>query len=823
MRLPERMRRLAVHGGLFSLAALTLMLLPTVAWASHSGPISVVAATSLPDEDRDGDRHFKTLQAALQGPPALQAYDTIFVEPGRYPGDLEIRTEGLILRSTGGASQTVLTGRIFIYARNVRVEGFSVESGPPGPAVTIAAAGVHLQGNRIYGSVNGVLIEGAYEVTLLENQIYNHTRDGLVARDAWNLQFARNEVRGNGGLGVWVENSRDLLLEKNSLTFNQLGGLWLKGSQRARLLENTVRDNKLVGIVLEETSESHVEANQLTSNEAGLLLINAINNQVTVNEIRQHHVAGMVLKNGAQGNSIEKNIVQGNQGRGGTGVRLAGNVFSNRFVQNHVSENGIGLVLSANETGGPANNAFEINEIAHSDRAGVSIEAGSKQNRFIANVIHQNLEVGLTSAGEANIYEKNEVHSNGGAGLSLQGARSDRLEGNRIYQNGAAGMLLESATNLLVAKNEVRENVGEGLYIRAGRRLRFVQNTIVGNGASGLLAQDMETASFANNRIRENRDYGVHLAVGRGLVLEENSVQGNGLGGVRLEGIAGADFAANHVTGNLHYGLLVLNSESISARRNFWGDGHGPAGAFAGRGNAVVGLSLEEVTPWLPAEPDELVLRSVSALMIDSPQGPRIEFDASDRLGLILELFEAGRGEPGRTLLLSPGIVIAARYASRPPGVPPLGAEIQFYALTVEGMDAGTAELTVFYGEEDQPRGLEPEKVQLFVLEDGRWQPLPGRADPQLRRITGEIRIDQLDGRLIGVGMFTEQLELNSSSLPWGENGSSSKPRWLSSSMLLLAPVTLIFFYLFYMPHSRRYWSARTEAPLGFFFRGSRR
>jgi parallel beta-helix repeat protein len=786
--------------------------------------VVVVDSASLPDEDRDGDRHFKTLQAALQGPPAPNAYDTILIEPGRYEGDLQIQTEGLILRSTGGASQTVLAGRVFIRARKVLLEGLSIEGNSSGPAVTISAPGVTLEGNRIYGSRVGVLIEGANEVALEKNQIYNHAHDGFVARDAWNLKLQENDLRGNGGLGVWIENSRDARLEKNSLSFNQLGGVWLKGSQRAVILSNTIRDNRLVGIALEGTSDSQANENQLVSNEAGILLINSVNNEIHENEIRQHYVAGLVLKNGAQGNAIEKNLVQGNQGRGGAGVRLSGNVFSNRLVSNRLMENGVGLVLSANETGSPTNNSFEVNEIARSDRTGVSIEAGSKLNRFVSNKIHHNLESGLASVGEANIYDQNEIYANGGVGMILQNSRDDRLEGNHIYGNGAEGVRLESASNVLLMNNEILENVREGLQLLSGRRLRLSQNTVAQNGASGLVATSMESLSLANNRIYGNGDYGAHVNNASDLTLQENEIEGNGAGGIRLEGVRGADVTANRVRENLHYGLMVSNSEEISARRNFWGDEHGPAGAFAGAGNAVLGLSLDDVTPWLPAEPDELVLSSVSALVIDSPRGPRMEFDASDRLGIILDLYQLGRGEPGRSELLSQGIVIAARYAARPEGVPPLGAEMAFYAVTVEGVDAGTAELTVLYTEQDQPPGVDPEKLQLFALEDGQWQPLSGRADPKLQRVTGEIGVEELDGRLIGLGMFTEQQQLLSSLLPWTGNhghGARSADKWLASSLLLVTPLALFFvyfFYFFYVPRSR--YGARRKA-LG--FKGNRR
>lgn len=813
------LRRLAIQVGLFSL--MLLLFRPVPAWASHDGPITVVDASLPLEEDLDGDHHFRTLKAALLGPPAPEAYGTILVEPGRYEGPLEIEVEGLTLRSTGGAAKTIIAGRLMIKARDVRLEGFSIEAGPIDPAVTIASSGVTLQGNRISGSLIGVLVEGASETSLEKNQIYNNIQEGLLAREAWNLKMRDNEVRGNGGSGVWIERSRDLLLERNSIAFNQLGGLWLKGSQRARLMLNTIRDNVLVGLALDGTSEAQVEGNKLISNEVGILLLKASENSIKANEILQQRAVGLVLKNGSQGNSIEQNIIRGSQGRGAIGIRLAGSTFSNHLLGNRLLENGVGLVLSQNETGSPGNNLFERNEIALSDRQGISLEAGSEGNRFLANEIHKNLQEGIVSAGEANVYENNEIYGNGLAGFTLRGSRDERLEGNHIYENGAEGIRLEGASGVLLKDNEMFRNVRDGLWGEGGRHLRLFQNSISENGASGLRTQEMESLALSHNRLLSNRDYGAYFLEVQDLLLEENEIEANGAGGVRLEGVQKADLAANRITRNMHYGLLVISSADVSARRNFWGDGHGPAGAFAGAGNAVLGLNLEEVAPWLPAEPEELVLRSVSALVIDSPRGQRIEFDASDRLGLIIELYQVGRGEPGRTELISQGLVIAARYASRPEDIPPLGLEMAFYAITVEGLDVGTAELTVFYREEDQPPGLDPEKLQLFALEDGEWKPLPGKADPKLQRVTGEMDVQQLDGRLIGLGMQAPQPQLQSNLLPVPGSGKSQgakantdvniggagseepgRPAFILL-VLLLIPIAWLFWFLSSLIRSR--------------------
>lgn len=802
---------MAVGFGLLSLAVITLFpSSPSVtAWAVQDGPIFVVDAAASPEEDQDRDHHFKTLTAALKS-PFLGAYDTIIVEPGRYEGDLKITVEGLKIRSSRGAPQTIIAGRIDIRAQDTLIEGFSIEGPFTGAAITISADGVTLKDNLIHHATVGVIIEGPSGISLEGNQIYNHVRDGLVVRNSWGVRLSGNELRGNGGMGAWIEGASDVLIEGNTITLNGLGGLWLKDCERAQITRNTLGDNGLVGIVLERTSRTRVEENKLSSNEAGILLLEALNNEVKGNEIRKQRTAGLVLKNGSQGNSVEENLIQGNQGRGASGVRLAGGVFNNYLKGNRVLENGIGFVLSANETGGPTNNLFEANEIAHSDGVGIFIEGGAERNRWLANKIYQNLGDGIASSGLDELYEGNEIYDNGGAGVVLRDSEGAGLEGNRIYANGAEGVRLESATNALLSANEITRNVQEGVKINESLRLRFLNNTITENGSSGLSAQGSEDLALKGNQIRANSDYGASFQEAEDLVLEENEIEANGAGGVRLEGVQRAGIEANRLTENLHFGLWVLRSEAISARRNFWGDGHGPAGAFAGRGNAALGLKLEQLTPWLPAEPDELLLSSVSALMIDSPQGTRIEFDASDRLGLILEIYHPGRGEPGRTELLSKGIIVAARYAARPEGAPPLGLEMAFYTITVEGIDAGTAEITLFYEEEDEPVGLDPEKLRIFVLDDGEWRPLPGGADPQLQRVTGEISVEQLDGRLIALGMLTRADQ--PLSLLRGIQGLDG---WGGPLFLLVPASALTLFYLLYacaprLPRPRRTRRQRT-------------
>jgi len=728
--------------------------LQEVAWANHRGPERYVDVSAPPAEDADGDLHFRTLTAALSD---AQPYDTIWVDPGRYREDLVLEVEGVTVRATRGPAQTVWIGRVIVRARDVRLEGVTIEAPPESTGLTIEAGadGAAIENVRVSGGRVGIAIEGAGRVLLRDVRIYNHAQDGLVLRNAWAVTVEGAQLRGNGGLGAWVENSQEISLLKSEIALNGMGGLWLKRVRGALIEDNAIENNDLVGLLLEETTDSQVVENRVTSGEAGILLLNASGNEIRRNEIRGLSVVGLGLKNRSQGNVVAENLIRGNQGRGAVGLRLVGDVSQNRFEDNRILENSLGVLLGVNETGGPSGNVFAGNELARSDWVGALLDPGTTENRFVRNRIYENLDEGLVVGSEGDRFEANEIYANGGAGMALNRAQDALLVGNAIYGNGAAGLVLQGAVGITLAENEVVNNVREGVRIEGGRLLRMQRNEIAQNGADGLFLRGAEVVVLEENELRANRERGAAFVEAREVALFGNTIVANGAGGVHVERVVLGDLERNRVASNIRFGLYVLASEGIEARRNFWGDETGPSGFYTGRGDAVLGLSREDVTPWLPADPDALLLRSMASLVLDSPRGSRIQLDATDRLGLRITLYPPGRSLPGRSEWSAEGVLIVGRYAERPEGVPPLDAEMGFYAVALAGLDAGIARIEVFYREEDQPPELAPEKLRLLVFRDrdGRWVPLPGSANPELQRVTGEIPLGELAGAILALGI----------------------------------------------------------------------
>ena len=780
-------RRLAVWCGCIPLALLAFVIAAGVVGSARSGPTTlVVDAAASASEDTDRDTRFRTIQAALEnGRPA--PYATVKLAPGRYEvGHLALAIEGLTLTSTGSPAQTALVGRLSLDATNVRVENLTIEAASGETAVTINARGAQLSDVRIAGGHHGIEITSTHGVSVDGSTIYNQGSDGVVLREAWDVGITDSEIRGNGGLGVLMEDARDIALEGNTVAFNGLGGLWARRSDQLVLKDNEVRDNTLVGIALQQTSGTDVANNRIASNEAGVLLMDAGENTIRNNRLESQRTVGVVLKNGARGNTIEGNAIQGTQGQGAIGVRLSGNVHSNRIINNKIVESGSGVVFVSNDSGAPSDNLFQGNEIARTDGVGVTLSAGARRNRFVENKIHDNLNAGVRSQGDANVYQSNELAGNGTVGIALEGSRDESLQGNRIHHNGAEGVRLTDASAIFVENNEVTANGRAGVTIEGGEQLRLLSNTLAENGTDGLVARNTKTLVLMGNTVRAQPNVGLAIADVRDVDIQGNHVDGNGSGGVRLTSVQHADVSANQVTANFRFGLRVGESSDVSAHRNFWGDPSGPAGAFAGRGNAVLGLSMTDVTPWLPAKPDKLAVDSVSSLVLESPRSDRITYDAGDRLGLELAFFNLGRD--GRQELLTKGVVLAARYQQPPEETPPLDKELGFYTVNVDGADSGKAHLTLYYREEDQPPGLDPDALRIFILEDGTWTPLEGASvDTELKRVTGTIDVSELDGQLIGLGTMQNGAEPITNLLPPIGFGTYATPIVGGLASLLLA------------------------------------
>ncbi|MBI1742296.1 right-handed parallel beta-helix repeat-containing protein [Candidatus Acetothermia bacterium] len=727
------------------LLALNLAGIVVPALASHSDPISYVDASLPPDEDTNGDRHFKTISAALAFPPP-KPYEKIVVAPGVYTGDLTITIEGLTIVSERGPDQTKIIGQVKILANNVHFEGFEVVAKDKPAALAIAANGAQIVKNRAREAEIGIDVQThSQKIELQANEMLYNSVAGMRISGSRDVSVSGNAMRGNFGAGIEVEVSFGVALVSNRILLNQGAGLRMARSQPAEIVQNTISGNGDAGLLLDDVSLARVAKNELTSNGTGIFLKNVSSVEIVQNQVKLQKRSGIILQD-SKNARVEGNAIEQNQSSDSAGISLYGDTSSSEIVGNIIDSNSVGIKFSEYESRRPSNNHIAQNKISDSDEAGILIAASDGQNQLETNEIWSSSGVGLfiASAGHE-VITKNSIHDNGSHGVQLQKSDKNTFSGNQIAVNGKSGIYLEESIGNTFTENTVERNTHAGFYFEDASSTELSKNIIRGNIQEGLRFRQGEALRLTNNEISGNDREGLKLEQVMNVTAAGNAIRANSGGGVSLTKVADVDLQGNTIEQNLQFGVMASGVSNLNARRNFWGVAEGPAGGFSGGGNAVVGLDPTQIVPWLPASPEEVNFASVAGKLIRDSGGDRVQFNAHDTVGIDLELHELRQA--GQDQVKAPALITLARYLNVPGDVQTMSNGISYYYVLIRGFDSGVADFTIYYDTAElSTRGITENQLRVFSYTNGKWNPLPSWPQPDLNRIVAEARLEQLEG-----------------------------------------------------------------------------
>ncbi|MBI3460170.1 right-handed parallel beta-helix repeat-containing protein [Candidatus Acetothermia bacterium] len=674
--------------------ALNLAGIVVPALASHSDPISYVDASLPPDEDTNGDRHFKTISAALAFPPP-KPYEKIVVAPGVYTGDLTITIEGLTIVSERGPDQTKIIGQVKILANNVHFEGFEVVAKDKPAALAIAANGAQIVKNRAREAEIGIDVQThSQKIELQANEMLYNSVAGMRISGSRDVSVSGNAMRGNFGAGIEVEVSFGVALVSNRILLNQGAGLRMARSQPAEIVQNMISGNGDAGLLLDDVSLARVAKNELTSNGTGIFLKNVSSVEIVQNQVKLQKRSGIILQD-SKNARVEGNAIEQNQSSDSAGISLYGDTSSSEIVGNIIDSNSVGIKFS--ESAG--HEVITKNSIHDNGSHGVQLQKSDK-----------------------NTFSGNQIAVNGKSGIYLEESIGNTFTENTVERNTHAGFYFEDASSTELSKNIIRGNIQEGLRFRQGEALRLTNNEISGNDREGLKLEQVMNVTAAGNAIRANSG-----------------------GGVSLTKVADVDLQGNTIEQNLQFGVVASGVSNLNARRNFWGVAEGPAGGFSGGGNAVVGLDPTQIVPWLPASPEEVNFASVAGKLIRDSGGDRVQFNAHDTVGIDLELHELRQA--GQDQVKAPALITLARYLNVPGDVQTMSNGISYYYVLIRGFDSGVADFTIYYDTAElSTRGITENQLRVFSYTNGKWNPLPSWPQPDLNRIVAEARLEQLGG-----------------------------------------------------------------------------
>jgi len=158
-------------------------------------------------------------------------------------------------------------------------------------------ANPRLFSNIIEDGQCGVLFHSGGRGRLEDNQIRNHTGDGVVLSTRANPTLRYNRIYGNGLAGVvFLEHGRGIL-DDNDIYQNAADGIQILQSSNPTVRKNRIYGNQGHGVLINTAGRGTLEANMIFANEqAGMLVRSGSTPMVRENRINRNHAEAIRIE-----------------------------------------------------------------------------------------------------------------------------------------------------------------------------------------------------------------------------------------------------------------------------------------------------------------------------------------------------------------------------------------------------------------------------------------------------------------------------------------------------------------------------------------------
>lgn len=478
-------------------------------------------------------------------------------------------------------------------------------SGASGLTLLQAASGSTLVGLSLSGFVNGIHLQAADSVTILDCETTgNATGAGVLVEGGTDNLIVSLASTGNTN-GISLVDAFDTQIQNSSLDGNTAAGLRVEGGEST--LFATVVIPPELGSALNGTASA-------SSNATGVEAIDTVGLTIEGVIVESNSATGIRLTRGSAasvvGSTIRSNagggiaVVGGSaHGIGGTTAGAANTIVSNTGDGISLSGGSAGVVIQRNFIGTDASLSTTIGNTL----AGVRLADAIDTVVTYRNVIASNKQEGIVVAGGSG----NRI----GADETRPEEEQGQLFGNTVIGNGGlAGILVTTATGTVITANAVGV-VGVGGAVRAntgdGIRVESSTATLVG-GRLPVLTGD---PNFGNV-VAGNAKNGVALVANLPASLPDvtivrgNTIRNNSLDGLRIENselqliggniddsIPDVDETANTIISNGRDGIAIDGGSANGVAGNLVGtDRRGTAGLGNGRhGIAILGSTANAI------------------------------------------------------------------------------------------------------------------------------------------------------------------------------------------------------------------------------------
>jgi len=246
------------------------------ALVNHFRIFRIVEDTTPPGETFYVPDDYPTIQEAVWG---VKSYSTIIVRKGTYVENIDVRKNGLVIKSENGAEVTIVQAadsndHVFhVNGYEVTIQGFTIK-GATGETPGFKA-GVYLEingnclvsNNILSNNTNGIILSSANGNTVSQNTCSSNNKQGIVLVNSTSNVVSGNTVSSNVAEGILLIASNKNTLSNNAITSNGESGIDIIDSSSNNKIKNSTVSDNYTGIHLRSSSNNEIFLNSFTNND----------------------------------------------------------------------------------------------------------------------------------------------------------------------------------------------------------------------------------------------------------------------------------------------------------------------------------------------------------------------------------------------------------------------------------------------------------------------------------------------------------------------------------------------------------------------------
>ncbi len=371
-------------------------------------------------------------------------------------------------KGNGRAGISISTGVSYPNAQNNVIKNSYINcNGQAGtyPGLSLSGSGAthntigpnNLIGTRVYGggpdlgnSGDGISLEGsASSNTIVSNTLANNGANGLSIVNANSTSIGGNAIRFNSLDGIYVSGYAQSTIIGGPSLLSAISGNWIGANYHngVDLVGSNVRTTLVAGSAVGSTPDGQTpDGNHLSGVVADGARDNYIGDNVaSLNLIGSNLLNGVVLVDGASGNSVAHNTI------GNTRIP---NIFYGVMIDSGAHDNVIGAApntIDDNELGGvliqgstTATNTVVRNDIESNDGFGVALRNGTFNNAIGQVNAHDTIDwnngqgIEISGGSHHNVVTEERISYNSRNGIRLTdlGTTGNVITGTQILGSG---------------------------------------------------------------------------------------------------------------------------------------------------------------------------------------------------------------------------------------------------------------------------------------------------------------------------------------------------------------------------------------------------